>query len=161
MLVENTKKRKLYAPISGNATGLSKVNDSMFNSGMMGDGVAIIPKTKTIVAPCDGVVELIADTKHYIVIKTNDGLGILIHLGLDTVEMNGNGFECFVEQGQEVNIGDKIIDMDLDKIKDMDLDNVVLIVMFPQREKFSITGISEGECVAGKTEIWQYKNIGS
>lgn len=95
----------LVAPISGEIVDLSQVPDPVFAEKMTGDGVAINPTGDTIVAPADCTVTLIFGTKHAIGLTTNTGLELLIHFGLDTVALNGEGFEALVEQGQKVKAG--------------------------------------------------------
>jgi len=107
----------VFAPLSGTYVPLEQVSDPVFASGMLGKGIGIEPDSGELLAPADGIVTLIAKTKHALGITTVDGAELLLHIGLDTVEMNGDGFQCFVQQNQSVTLGQRIMRFDLDKIR--------------------------------------------
>ncbi|PRO65615.1 glucose-specific PTS transporter subunit IIBC [Alkalicoccus urumqiensis] len=104
-------------PLQGELKPLSDVPDDTFAQKMMGDGFAIEPSEGLVVSPVDGKVVQLFHTKHAIGLEAEDGTEILIHIGIDTVNLNGEGFTAFVDQGDTVNIGDKLIEFDLDKIQ--------------------------------------------
>lgn len=108
---------KIVSPTNGELLELSSVPDEVFSQKMMGDGFAIKSNDGIIVSPVDGVIEMIFETKHAVGLKTESGLEILIHLGIDTVNLKGKGFEVFVKEKQKVNAGEKLINMDLEYIK--------------------------------------------
>lgn len=113
MNVESVK-----ACVSGKVIPLSEVNDGVFSQGVMGDGVGIIPDEDVILAPCDAKVStLIEDSKHAVGLQLGNGVELLIHVGLDTVSMKGDGFRYFVKEGDIVKTGDKLIQFDREKIK--------------------------------------------
>lgn len=109
------KKRNLsiYAPVNGEVIPLSFVPDPVFCDKLMGDGIAIIPTDGHFCAPINGKVILIAPTKHAIGLKAEDGTELLIHVGLDTVDLNGEGFHPFLKIGDSVSIGQPLMDVDL------------------------------------------------
>ena len=107
----------IYAPVSGKCIDITEVDDIGFSSKSMGDGIAIIPTTNDIVAPCDGVVQMIFRTGHAFGIKGANGFAILIHIGIDTVNLEGKGFTILKELNQKVKKGEPIIHIDLDEIK--------------------------------------------
>lgn len=107
----------LFAPMSGEIIPISESADEAFSSKVLGDGIAVNPSDGTIYAPCDGTVSLLFPTKHAIGITTSNGTDLLIHAGIDTVKMEGDGFEAFVQQGSVVHKGDKLLKMDLDKVR--------------------------------------------
>lgn len=107
----------IFAPISGIYVPLDQVSDPVFSSGMLGEGIGIEPDNGELLAPADGIVTLIAKTKHALGITTADGAELLLHIGVDTVEMNGDGFQCFVQQNQSVTLGQSIMRFDLNKIR--------------------------------------------
>lgn len=107
----------VYAPLSGTYIPLDQVADPVFSSGMLGQGIGIEPDSGELLSPVDGKVTLIAKTKHAVGITTADGAELLLHIGLDTVEMNGDGFQCYVQQNQTVTLGQRIMRFDLDKIR--------------------------------------------
>ncbi|MGL6248051.1 MAG: PTS sugar transporter subunit IIA, partial [Culicoidibacterales bacterium] len=102
----------------GEIIPVSETPDPVFSQKMMGDGYAVMPSNGTVVSPVDGTVELVFPTKHAIGLKSVDGLEIIIHVGLDTVGLKGEGFEVFVAQGDTVTRGQKLLEVDLDAIRD-------------------------------------------
>lgn len=107
----------MHAPLTGEVTPLSEVPDQVFSEKMMGDGIAIKPSQGEVRAPFNGKVQMIFPTKHAIGLVSDSGLELLIHIGLDTVKLNGEGFTLHVEEGQEVKQGDLLINFDLDYIR--------------------------------------------
>ena len=103
----------LYAPITGKSIALESVQDQMFAKKMLGDGVAFIPITDTICAPCDGKITMIANTCHAIGILADNGAEILIHIGLDTVNLKGKGFKVLINNGDKVKKGTPLIQIDI------------------------------------------------
>lgn len=104
---------KFYAPLSGELVTIDKVPDPVFGQKMMGDGVAIIPSEGVLVSPIDGEIVQVFHTKHAIGIKTNSGLEVLLHIGLETVTLNGEGFDVLVTEGQKVKQGDVLVNFDI------------------------------------------------
>lgn len=109
---------ELYAPMKGEVLDVSKSADPAFASKAMGEGVAINPSEGVIYAPADGTISLIFPTKHAMGITLNSGIELLIHAGIDTVKMEGKGFETFVETGAKVKKGDKLLSFDMDLVKE-------------------------------------------
>lgn len=111
------KSIELKTPIVGNAIELSRVPDEVFASKMLGDGIAFEPSEGILYAPIRGEILQVFPTKHALGLKTKEGLEILLHIGIDTVKLNGEGFESFVESGDTVSEGQKLIKFDIDIIK--------------------------------------------
>lgn len=107
----------VYAPIKGKAIPLSEVKDEVFSSGMLGEGAAIEPSEGKAVSPINGTVEAVFDTKHAIGLKAEDGTEVLIHIGLDTVKLNGKHYEVKVKAGDTVKVGDLLVTFDIPAIK--------------------------------------------
>ena len=107
----------LISPIKVEVKDISESSDETFASKVMGDGILVNPSEEIFVAPADAKIELVFPTKHAIGLSLKDGSQILMHCGINTVSMNGEGFEVYVEEGQEVKQGDKLIKMDLKKVK--------------------------------------------
>ncbi len=107
----------LYAPVKGNVIGRDAIPDETFASGMLGDGVGIEPEVGVVVAPCDGEIASLTDTRHAIGMVGAGGLELLIHVGVDTVNMKGDGFKLFVKMGDQVKAGQKLLTFDIEKIK--------------------------------------------
>lgn len=110
---ENT----LYAPVKGNIISRDAIPDETFASGMLGDGVGIEPEAGVVVAPCDGEIASLTDTRHAIGMVGAGGLELLIHVGVDTVNMKGDGFELYVKMGDTVKAGQKLLTFDIEKIR--------------------------------------------
>ncbi len=123
------KRRYLYAVCEGKSDTLSSVPDEVFSSGMLGVGYAIEPKNGKIHAPTSGVIGNIAKSRHAYTLTTKDGVDILIHVGVDTVSLDGRGFDVMVKTGQEVKAGDMLASVDLDTIKEAGLPTVVIVLI--------------------------------
>lgn len=121
---------KIVAPVDGMLIPLHEVPDQMFSQKLMGDGFAVIPEGKTIVAPLSGVAESVFPTGHAVGIKTKDGIECIVHIGLDTVELNGEGFTPLIRQGAKIKAGDPIVEIDKDLITSKGY-NVTTMVVFP------------------------------
>ena len=119
----------VYAPMTGTVKELSEIADEVFSSGMLGKGIAIEPTNGQVNSPVDGIVTTVFPTKHAIGVTSDEGVEILIHIGMDTVEMNGEGFESFVKQNERVKKGDLMIRVDLDKIKAAGLSSITPVVV--------------------------------
>ena len=120
---------ELAAVISGKCIPLEEVKDEVFASKAMGDGVAIVPESSEVVAPCDGNLRLVANTGHAFGMVSNDGVEILIHIGIDTVKLDGKGFVVLAKQGEEVKKGQPIIRFDPDIMKDNNLDMTTMMIL--------------------------------
>lgn len=119
----------VHAPLTGKVTPLSEVPDQVFSEKMMGDGIAIKPSQGEVRAPFNGKIQMIFPTKHAIGLVSDSGLELLIHIGLDTVKLNGEGFTLHVEEGQEVKQGDLLINFDLDYIRNHAKSDITPIIV--------------------------------
>lgn len=120
---------ELKAYVSGTIVKLEDVPDPVFSEKMMGDGIAIEPIEGKIVSPVDGEIIQVFPTKHAIGIKTNNGVEILIHIGLETVAMNGEGFNAHVSQGEKVRVGDSLVTFDLELVKEKAKSTIIPIII--------------------------------
>lgn len=123
------KDETLSSIVEGEMIPLEDVNDPTFAGKMMGDGVAFKPKSGRVVSPVDGKVIMIAKTGHAIGLKSNNGAEILIHIGMDTVNMNGKGFDVKVQQGQTVKKGDLLVAVDLQEIASAGYDDIIPVIL--------------------------------
>jgi sugar PTS system EIIA component len=128
------KKNKAHSlmvipPIRGKIIDISEVPDAVFSEKMLGDGVAIYPIEGIVISPIAGEVIHVMDTKHAIGLKSKNGIEILIHVGLDTVDMKGEGFEVLVSEGDRVKVGDILLTFDLDKVKEKAKSTITPIVI--------------------------------
>lgn len=140
----------IYSPVIGVAKDLSEVNDEAFASRMMGDGVAVTPTDSVIKAPADGEISFVFDTKHAIGFTTDDGVSLIIHVGIDTVKLQGKGFEILKQQGEKVKKGEPIMKIDIDYLKKNvpSLDTPVMCTELKDNEKIRV--IKVGEVKAGE-----------
>ena len=119
----------VYAPIKGKAIALEEVNDGVFSAGMLGKGIGIEPAEGRAVSPVNGTVSVVFDTKHAIGITSDEGIEVLIHIGLDTVQLNGEPFNVHVKVGDKVKVGDLLAEFDMDKIKEAGYKTVTPIII--------------------------------
>lgn len=114
----------------------NKIEDKAFSEEIMGKTIGFIPTSNEIVSPCNGTLEVMFETGHAFVIRMKDGTGILVHIGINTVDLNGKGFKVLVEQGSKVKAGQKILDVDFDFIKESGyLTTTMLIITEPVENK--------------------------
>lgn len=121
---------KIVAPVDGKLIPLADVADQMFSQKLMGDGFAVIPSGNIVAAPISGTVESVFPTGHAVGIKTKSGIECIVHIGLDTVELNGEGFEQLIKQGAIVKAGQEIIRFDKELIEQKGYDLTTMVV-FP------------------------------
>lgn len=119
---------QFYSPMNGRILPVSQSADEMFASRALGDGIAVDPADGLVCAPCDGTVTMIFPTGHAMGIASDSGFEVLIHAGIDTVKLNGEGFEVFVEQGKHVKKGDRLLRMDLDFIRSQGLNPQTMMI---------------------------------
>jgi sugar PTS system EIIA component len=145
----------IVSPTNGELLDISKVPDEVFSTKMMGDGFAIKSNDGVIVSPVDGKIGVVFETKHAIIIESKEGKEILIHLGIDTVNLKGEGFEVFVNVGDEVKAGDKLVKMDLPFIE-ANAKSSISPVIFTNLESNESIKVTEGPVKAletGRVEI--------
>lgn len=144
------KKIKLTSPMTGEIVDITDTSDPVFSGKMVGDGVTIIPTDGDVLAPMAGKIIQMFDTGHALAIESN-GIQVLIHIGLDTVELNGQGFTKIAHEGQEVKQGDLLIKVDLEKIKALgkSIESPMVIVEAAGKSLNKILGPAEkGQTVA-------------
>lgn len=149
------KKKKsidVYSPMNGRFLPLEEVPDQVFSQGMMGEGFAVDPVQGEVVSPVDGKVIHVFPTKHAIGLKTADDLEVLVHIGIDTVELNGEGFETFVSEGDQVKTGQKLLKVDIEFLKEKGKSPVSPIV-FPQSAEWKIELKEQENLQAGETAV--------
>lgn len=144
---------EIAAFVKGDYIGIEKVNDPTFAQKILGEGVAILPLDNKIYAPADAVVEMVADTKHAVTLRTKAGNGILLHVGIDTVQLGGKYFSVHVETGQEVKKGDCIMDVDFAGVKKEGYDTAVCMIFAELADGRNVTrepekAVEPGERIA-------------
>ena len=137
-------KPELRAFSDGKVITLKELNDGVFSEGVVGEGLAVIPEGDMVYAPCEATVSLVmADTKHAVGLKLDNGVELILHVGIDTVNMKGEGFEYFVEKGQRIRPGEKLIKFDKEKIKEAGhKDEIVCVITSPNAKNIKFhTGV--------------------
>lgn len=131
------KQRKLllYAPVKGSVLDLAATPDEVFRSGMMGDGFAVEPAEGVVVAPCDGEIVVMPRTGHAVALRSPEGVEVLIHVGLDTVELGGQGFTVHARPGDKVKRGDRLLTFDREFIRGQGKQLVTPVVITNMADK--------------------------
>ena len=140
------------SPVEGTVKDLAEVNDNVFAEGLMGKGIAIEPKVGKVVAPFDGIVEAIFKTNHAIGLKSNDGAEVLIHIGLDTVNLEGKHFKSHIEKGQAIKAGDLLVEFDIDAIKKEGYDVITPVIITNSDNFKDVMAVKNGE-VTNKDDL--------
>lgn len=123
------EKNAVYSPMKGKAIRISEVKDSTFSSEVLGKGVAVIPEEGAVYAPFDGTVDMVFDTKHAVGLSNGAGVEVLIHVGLNTVELNGEFYEVYVEAGDFVKAGQKLLSFDMEGIREAGYDLTTPVII--------------------------------
>ncbi len=150
------KESVLLAVANGKAIELAEVPDDAFASGMLGVGFAIVPSDGTIYAPASGVVESIADSKHAYTIQSDDGLDLLVHIGIDTVELKGEGFLPMVTAGDRVKAGDVLARVDLNLLRGRNFPTAIPVLISNSDAVF-IKKTRTGNVIGGEDAVLDYR----
>lgn len=142
------EKYTVYAPAAGEVIPLAELKDGVFSEGILGQGFAIRPEDENVYAPFDGVVESVADTKHAIGLLSNDGMELLIHIGLDTVAMNGQGFKPLVAENDKVTCGQPILTFSKKDIAAAGHPDAVIVVVVNTNDYKEVALLNEGQTKA-------------
>lgn len=147
----------LVSPITGDIVALEQVPDEAFASKAVGDGVAVKPTDKTVVAPAAGTVVKIFNTNHAFCLETENGAEIVVHMGIDTVALNGQGFKRLVEEGAEVQAGQPILEMDLEFLNANARSMISPVVCSNSDDYSALVILATGKVVAGQTPLYEIK----
>ena len=148
---------KLYAPITGESIALTDVEDEVFSTGVLGEGIAFVPAVGEVHAPCSGVIDNFADTCHAIGLTSADGVEVLIHVGMDTVALNGEGFQPMVKTGDTVRKGQLLLKFDIDLITRKGYKVVTPMVVTNGDDLSSLTPAPLGKVSAGDAVVLTYQ----
>lgn len=149
------KKGKIFASQNGRAVALSEVPDPAFSEKMLGDGVAIIPEDDTVLSPVNGTVVDVTNTLHAYCIQTDDGLDVLIHIGINTVELKGEGFKSLVKSGDKVKAGQPLAQADIKFLKDKGY-QIYTPILITNMDAVNSISVSTGNTQAGKSCVITY-----
>lgn len=147
------KNVEIIAPLTGQIVMIENVPDPVFSQKLMGDGIAILPDEGLVVSPFDGEVVQVFHTKHALGLRTNYGMELLIHIGLETVQLKGEGFEVHVKEGQIIKTGEKLVTFDIDFIKDKVPSMISPIVITNSDWVDSLDKASNTHAVIGETQL--------
>ncbi|MFE0304981.1 MULTISPECIES: beta-glucoside-specific PTS transporter subunit IIABC [Bacillus] len=150
---KQTNPYEVQAPMSGKVIPLSEVNDSVFSSEMMGKGVAILPDKGVVQAPFSGKVVTVTPTKHAIGLVSDDGIELLIHVGIDTVSLNGQFFDVLVKEGDEMKTGDHLLSFDIEGIQSNHLDVVTPIIVTNSTQYLDVIHTGDAHVTAGQNKL--------
>ncbi len=142
----------IYAPIAGKAVPVTEVPDPTFSSGMLGNGIAILPTDGRVCAPCDATVDMMFTTGHAVSLVADNGAELLIHVGLETVGLQGKGFRIVAENGQKVKKGDLLIEVDLDVVRAAGLNTITPVLVcnsdsYPKMKTFVDKNVTNDDVV--------------
>lgn len=150
---EKITEEVIYSPADGTVMDLTDVPDPVFSQKMMGEGIAVEPSNGEIVSPAEGEVIQLFHTKHAVGIRTRSGIELLIHVGLETVNMNGEGFTAHIKEGDKVKVGDPLITCDLELIKEKASSTVIPIVIMNGEAVETIEPAGEKAAHKGETKL--------
>lgn len=148
---KKTREENITAPLTGRIFSLENVPDPVFSQKMMGEGFAIEPTNGEVVAPIDGEIVQLFHTKHAIGLKTENGAEIIIHVGLETVAMEGEGFTAHVREGSKVKKGDKLLTVDLEKVREKAKSTVTPVVVTNSADSEKISLVATDSVIKGET----------
>ena len=143
----------VYAPLQGEAVALELVNDPTFAEGMMGDGMAIIPTEGKLVSPIEGTVAMIFETKHAVAVTGDNGIELLMHIGLDTVQLGGKHFTAHVKAGDRVKVGTPLVDFDIKAIQNAGYDCITPVIITNTADYNKVVGIDDKAVTRGEEVI--------
>ncbi|BAC14714.1 PTS system, glucose-specific enzyme II, A component (EC 2.7.1.69) [Oceanobacillus iheyensis HTE831] len=152
------KEITVVAPITGEIIPLEEVPDPVFAQKMMGEGVAVKPANGEVISPVDGEVKLVFQTKHAIIVEAENNAEILIHIGLDTVNLEGEGFTAHVKDGDIVKVGDKLMSFDIATIEEKATSSITPIIISNTDNVREVKNIKVTEVTAGENQILQVIN---
>lgn len=154
-LFNRNKKKLILAQQTGKAINIDEVPDPVFAGKVLGDGIAIIPNNSDVFSPVSGTIVQIAHTLHAIGIESDDGIEVLVHLGIDTVKLDGEGFICYVKVGQHVTAGDKLMDMDIKSIEAKGYSTISPCILTNSGDVENLK-FKTGNVIGGKTTVMIY-----
>ncbi len=154
---KNIEAKQFCSVVNGKSIDLSEVKDEMFSQKLLGDGIAVIPNCDNFVSPCNGKITMIAESKHAIAIENFDGLQVLIHIGLDTVKLNGEGFDILCKEGDFVKIGTLLAKVDRQFLREKNIEDITMMIIIEENgHKIESQNIGSN-AIAGETVLIKYE----
>lgn len=128
----------VHACVEGQLKDIKEVNDPMFAGELIGKGIAIVPSTNKVVSPANGTILMVFPTNHALGIQLENGIELLIHIGIDTVKLKGEGFNAYVQEGQSVKVGDLLVEVDFESVREKGYSTDTLMVVTSVKESYKI-----------------------
>jgi PTS system N-acetylglucosamine-specific IIC component len=148
----------LLSPVTGEVVALEDVPDAAFATRAVGEGVAILPTGNQVVAPCDGQLVKIFNTNHAFALINDAGVELIVHIGIETVKLGGQGFTRLVEQGSQVKAGQPVLELDLEYLRN-NAKSVISPVVLTNADQFApLANLASGAVVAGQTPLYTIKS---
>lgn len=148
----------IMSPLKGDVLDLELVPDATFSDGLVGKGIAIMPSEGTVYAPFNGSVTMLTPTNHAIGLTSDEGVELLIHVGLETVNLNGDGFNLLVKEGQRITLGEKLIDFDIDKLLEKGINLMSPVVVTNSTKYLDVLPLASGEVENGTSKVLKLIN---
>ncbi|ONI38666.1 hypothetical protein AN639_07235 [Candidatus Epulonipiscium fishelsonii] len=155
MFFKNKKGNSIFSVVNGKLIDIATVNDPVFSTKVLGDGVAILPSDGKIVAPVNGEILTVFPTNHAFGMQSEDGMEILIHVGIDSISLEGQGFKSFVSEGKKVKTGDIVLEVDLEVLSQNNIDSTIMLIVSDTVGKNLKTQVGI-DVIAGKTKVISY-----
>lgn len=148
----------IYSMANGKSKAIEEVPDEVFSTKMMGDGIAVVPSEGKIYAPCHGKISMVMDnTKHAVGIETDDGMEILIHVGLDTVNLMGKGFQAHIAVGDQVEVGELLISYDKEALLSQGINDITMLVIVDTKGHEFVKFHVDEDVYINNTPLIEYK----
>ncbi|MCP8617347.1 PTS sugar transporter subunit IIA [Salirhabdus salicampi] len=154
---EQKTEEDIFSPINGTLLPLEEVPDPVFSQKMMGDGFAIEPEDGQVVSPVEGKIIQLFPTKHAVGIQTDSGLEVLVHIGLETVGMKGEGFEGHITEGDRVKVGDQLVTFDMDLVKEKAKSTITPVIITNEAAVENIERVNNDGKVSQETKVLHVK----
>lgn len=151
---QEVQEKAVFSPVSGELVPLETVSDPVFAEKTLGDGIAVIPADGSLYAPADGTVAALFPTGHALGILTNDGVELLIHIGVDTVALNGKGFTVHVKPDDTVKKGQLLVTFDIEELKGAGYDTVTMMLVSNGSQFGAVHKAAPGTVEAGEKVLW-------
>ncbi|HHX52701.1 MAG TPA: PTS glucose transporter subunit IIA [Erysipelothrix sp.] len=151
--------KKVVSICNGKLIPLRMVSDKIFSQRLAGDGIGIVPYDSKFVSPVDGVVKIMMKGGHSMVIEQEDGANIMVHIGIQTVNLNGAGITSHIKKGQKVKVGDLLAEIDLEFMQSRKIDLTSVVLVMDPRDVKNLTTNDRGSAASGRTVIIEYEGV--
>lgn len=147
---------KLFAPVDGEVVNISEVKDPVFSGKLLGECIAIKPKWNIVVSPVQGKLSFVMESRHAFGIQLENGMEVLVHIGIDTVQLHGSGFEILAKVDETVNVGQPIVRFNMQYIQEQGYDLTTILIVSNSAEFETPSCITKGNVSAGRTVVMSF-----